>query len=121
MSGGKTQIGNLFTAILSVLTLLFLLPLFSSLADAALAALVIVVMGDIRYFFGLWRIDRVEFALGVAAFAGVLVFDVLGGVMIGVILALLVLADHIRRPTTAVVGRKPTGAFVDTDDHDDAE
>ncbi len=124
MSGGKTQIGNLFTAVLSILTLLFLLPFFSSLADAALAALVIVVMGemsDIRYFFDLWRIDRVEFGLGVAAFAGVLVYDVLGGVMIGVILALILLADHTRRPQTAVVGRKPTGAYVDTDDHADAE
>jgi MFS superfamily sulfate permease-like transporter len=86
--------------------------------------LVIVVMGemsDIRYFFGLWRIDRVEFGLGVAAFAGVLVYDVLGGVMIGVILALMALADHTRRPQTAVVGRKPTGAYVDTDEHADAE
>jgi len=124
MSGGKTQIGNLFTAVLSILTLLFLLPFFSSLADAALAALVIVVMGemsDIRYFVGMWRVDRVEFVLGVAAFAGVLVYDVLGGVMIGVILALIVLADHTRRPQTAVVGRKPTGAYVDCDDHADAE
>jgi MFS superfamily sulfate permease-like transporter len=123
MSGGKTQIGNLFTAALSILTLLFLLPFFSSLADAALAALVIVVMGemgDIRYFFRLWRIDRVEFGLGVATFAGVLVYDVLGGVMIGVVLSLMVLADHIRRPTTAIVGRKPSGAYVDIDEHDDA-
>ena len=32
----------------------------------------------------------------------------------------MVLADHIRRPTTAIVGRKPSGAYVDIDDHDDA-
>jgi MFS superfamily sulfate permease-like transporter len=124
MSGGKSQIGNLFTALLSVLTILFLLPFFSSLADAALAALVIVVMAeisDIRYFFALWRVYRLEFVLGVAAFIGVLVYGVLGGVMIGVLLSLLVLADHIRRPPTAVVGRKPAGAYVDVDEHDDAQ
>lgn len=124
MSGGKSQIGNLFTTVLSVLTLLFLLPFFSSLADAALAALVIVVMAeisDIRYFFTLWRVYRVEFALGVVALVGVLVYGILGGVLIGVVLSLIVLADHIRRPPTAVVGRKPSGAFVDVDDHDDAQ
>jgi high affinity sulfate transporter 1 len=124
MSGAKSQIGNLFTAFISVVTILFLLPFFASLADAALAALVIVVLAeisDIRYFITLWRVDRLEFVLGVAAFIGVLVYGVLSGVMIGVMLSLLVLADHIRRPTTAVVGRKPSGAYVDVDDHDDAQ
>ncbi|MDH3638811.1 MAG: SulP family inorganic anion transporter, partial [Gammaproteobacteria bacterium] len=123
-SGGKTQIGNLFTGLLSVLTILFLVPFFASLADAALAALVIVVMleiSDIGYFRSLWRVHRRECVLGVAAFAGVLAYGVLPGVVIGVVLALIMLADHICRPPTAVVGRTPTGAFLDVDDHDDAQ
>jgi len=123
-SGGKTQIGNLFTGLLGVLTILFLVPFFASLADATLAALVIVVMVEISnvgYFLALWRVRRLECVLGVAAFAGVLAYGVLPGVMIGVVLGLIVLADHIRRPPTAVVGRTPTGAFLDVDHHDDAK
>jgi len=124
MSGGKSQVGNLFTMVLSVVTILFLLPFFSTMADAALAALVIVVMAeisDVRNFLSLWRVYRVEFFLSVIAFAGVLIYGILGGVLIGVVLSFILLADHIRRPPTAVVGRKPSGAYVDIDDHDDAE
>ena len=122
-SGGVTQIGNLFTALLALLTILFLIPFFATLADASLAALVIVVMlevSDIGYFFALWRVRRLECVLGVAAFAGVLAYGTLAGVMIGVILALVLLADHIRRPPTTLVGRMPSGVFVPLDDHKDA-
>ncbi|MBW8056295.1 MAG: STAS domain-containing protein, partial [Nitrospira sp.] len=122
-SGGNTQIGNLFTGLLGVFTILFLLPFFASLADAALAALVIVVMveiSDVGYFLALWRVRRLECVLGVAAFAGVLAFDVMAGVMIGVVLALFKLAHHVHSPTTAVVGRTPSGAFVDVGEHEDA-
>jgi len=122
-SGGKTQIGNLFTGLLALVTILFLVPFFASLADATLAALVIVVMieiSDIGYFIKLWRVRRLESVVGVAAFAGVLAFGMLPGVMIGVFLALALVADHIRRPPTAVVGRMPSGIFVPLDDHEDA-
>ena len=122
-SGGKTQIGNLFTGLLGVFTILFLVPFFASLADATLAALVIVVLveiSDVGYFLALWRVRRLECVLGVAAFAGVLAFDVMAGVMIGVVLALFKLAHHVHSPTTAVVGRTPSGAFVDVGDHEDA-
>ena len=124
MAGGRSQIGNLVTAGLTVITLLFLLPFFSNLADAALAALVIYVMAeisDIRYFIRLWRIYRTEFFLALIAFAGVLFYGVLAGVLIGVVLALAVLANHIRRPPTAVVGRNSNGAFLDLAEHDDAQ
>ena len=106
------------------MTILFLLPFFANLADAALAALVVVVMleiSDMKYFFTLWRVYRVEFVLGILAFVGVLLYDVLEGVLIGVILSLIVLAHHIYRPQTAVVGRDAKEAFVDLDEHEDAE
>ncbi len=122
-SGGMTQICNIFTALLALLTILFLIPFFGSLADASLAALVIVVMlevSDIGYFVALWRVRRLECVIAVAAFAGVLAYGTLAGVMIGVILALVVLADHIRRPPTTLVGRMPNGVFADLEEHKDA-
>ncbi len=122
-SGGVTQICNIFTALLALLAILFLIPFFESLADASLAALVIVVMlevSDIGYFVALWRVRRLECVIAVVAFAGVLAYGTLAGVMIGVILALVVLADHIRRPPTTLVGRMPNGVFANLEEHKDA-
>jgi len=113
---GKTQVANLFAGALGLLTLLFLLPLFENLADAALAAIVIVAMSglsDLGYFRSLWSIRRLEFLVAIAAFVGVLVVGVLAGVIVGVLLALVILADHIGKPPTAVLGRTADGSFVD--------
>ncbi len=115
-AGGRTQVGNLFAAVLGVLTLLFLLPLFETLAFAALGAIVIVAMyglSDIGYFRSLWRIDKLELLIAVAALAGVLIAGVLAGVMIGVLLSLVAIVQHIGKPPTAVLGRTTDGRFVD--------
>ena len=123
-SGGKTQIGNLFAGILGLLTILFLLPVFADLAYSSLAAIVVVAiagLSDLGYFRRLWTVRRYEVAMGAATFVGVLAFDVMPGVAIGVVMALFTLAHKIHDPTTAIVGRTPSGAFVDIDDHPDAQ
>lgn len=123
-SGAKSQVSNIVAAILSVLTLLFLLPLIANLALSSLAAIIIVALlglSDVNYFRNLWVESRVEFAIGAAAFLGVLTFGVMPGVMIGVVLALFKLGFTIHSPTTAVVGRTPSGGFVDIDEHPDAK
>jgi SulP family sulfate permease len=122
-TGGSTQVGNLFAGLLSVLTILFLLPALAHVALTTLAAIVIVAlagMSDLRYFRRLWSVRRWEFAVGVAALAGVLAFDIIPGVMIGLALALFKLAHDIHSPAVAVVGRTPSGAFVDVDQHSGA-
>ena len=77
-------------------------------------------MSDLGYLRRLWSVRRWEFAVGVAAFLGVLAFDIMPGVMIGLALALFKLAHDIHSPAVAVVGRTPSGAFVDVDQHPDA-
>ncbi|MFV2034751.1 MAG: SulP family inorganic anion transporter, partial [Halocynthiibacter sp.] len=122
-AGGKTQIANLLAGVLCVLTILFMLPLLADLAMSSLAAIIVVVLAglsDLGYFRKLWAVRHDEFLAGVATFAGVLVFDVMIGVMIGVVLALFRLAAHIHTPITAAVGRTPSGDFVDIDEHPDA-
>ncbi len=123
-SGGKTQLGNLFAGILGLLTIFFLMPVFADLAHSSLAAIVVVAiagLSDLGYFGRLWAIHRSEVAIGAATFVGVLAFDVMPGVAIGVVIALFTLAHHIHDPTTAIVGRTTSGAFVDIDDHPDAQ
>jgi MFS superfamily sulfate permease-like transporter len=77
-------------------------------------------LSDLGYFRKLWRINRAEFFIGLAAFLGVLLFDVVTGVTIGVVLALFKLAHNIHDPTTTLVGRTPSGTFVDINEHPDA-
>lgn len=119
-AGSKTQIASLSAGVLSVLTIMFLLPLMADLALTSLAAIIIVTLAglsDLGYFRKLWRLRRIESAIGASALLGVLLFDVMTGVVIGVVLALFTLAYHIHKPTTAIVGRIPSGAFVDVDEH----
>ena len=117
-AGGRTQVASLFAALLAVLTVLFLLPVLAHLPSATMAAIVVVAMAglsDPGYLRRLWAVRRFEFAVCVAAFAGVLAFDIMPGVLIGLVLALFKLAHGIHDPVVAAVGRTPSGAFVDLD------
>ncbi len=123
-SGAKTQISNLFAGILCVRTIVFLLPVFANLAFSSLAAIVVVALAglsNLGFLRSFWAIRRYEFMIAAATFLGVLAFDVMAGVMVGVVLSLFELARDIRRPTTGVVGRTPSGAFVDIDEHAEAQ
>jgi high affinity sulfate transporter 1 len=122
-SAGRTQVAGLVAALLGVLTILFLLDLFALLPFASLAAIVVVAltgMSDVGYLRRLWTVRRFEFGVSLAALSGVLMFDVLPGVVIGLVLALFKLAHGIHDPVVAEVGRTPSGAFVDRDQQDTA-
>jgi len=123
MSGAKTQVGNLFAGLLCVLTIWFLLPFLYNLPLTSLAAIIVVALGgisDLGAFRRLWLVSRYEFTIALAAFVGVLAFGVLPGVVIGVVLAFFKLAYAIHAPVTAIVGRMPTGGYVDVDEHPEA-
>lgn len=109
-TGGKTQISHVVSAILAVLTLLVLMPLFTNLPEATLAAIVIMAMVGLDQTAKLkkaMKFSRTEFVLGMVCFIGVLTAGVLQGVGLGVVLSLLVLIKKACRPGTAVLGRVP--------------
>lgn len=117
-AGGRTQVAGLFAAVLAALTAILLLPLLAPLPYATLAAIVVVALAglsDLGYLRRLWTVRRWEFVVGVSALAGVLAFDIMPGVLIGLVLALFKLAHDIHDPVVAAVGRTPAGAFVDLD------
>ncbi|MCU0230248.1 MAG: SulP family inorganic anion transporter [Acidobacteria bacterium] len=117
-AGGRTQVASLFAALLGVLTVLFLLGPVAYIPLAAMAAIVVVAMAglsDFGYLRRLWGLRRFEVAVALAAFAGVLAFDIMAGVAIGLVLALFKLAHAIHDPVVAAVGRSPSGAFIDLD------
>jgi len=117
-AGGKSQVGNLVAAALTVITILFLVPYLSPLPHATLAAVVIIVMlevSDIGYFVNLWRIQPRELIIALVAIGGVFAYGALMGVMLGVGLGLILLAEHISRPPIAIVGRTDSGEFMPVD------
>ena len=122
-AGGKTQVVALVCALLTVATLLFLTGLFTYLPEATLAAIVMVALRKYYSLAGLrrlYRVRRADFLLSAAALAGVLLFGVLPGVVIGVVLSLALLILRESSPNSAVLGRRPGGnEFADLVTHPD--
>src|SRR5204863_8416345 len=70
----------------------------------------------------LWRGDRTEFFVAIAAIVGVLGQGLLRGVMIGAIMSLVLLIRRASRPHVAFLGRIPgTRRFSDRERHPDNE
>ncbi len=109
-AGERTQLSSIVTAVLIIITLLVLAPLFYNLPNAVLGAIVIAsVIGlmdvaELKRFYGS---NRVDFVLAMVAMFGVLTTDVLTGLLIAVFLSLLIILYRASRPHLAVLGEVP--------------
>lgn len=121
-AGAKSQVSGITVALLTLVTLLFLTGLFEQLPEAVLAAVVIaavielVDIASLRRLYGVWtgplgRIyhvtARVDFIAAVTTMVGVLVFDTLPGLFIGIAVSLLTLLYRSSRPHVARLARDP--------------
>ena len=64
-------------------------------------------MMDVPELRRLFRVQRFDFWIAIAAIAGTLVFGVLAGVLVGIALSLLWLVSVATRPAMPVLGRDP--------------
>jgi MFS superfamily sulfate permease-like transporter len=100
-----------------LVVVLFFSHLLRALPQPVLAAVVLVaVVGlfNVSALKHLWRSDRPEFVVAVAAIVGVLGQGLLRGVMIGAIISLVLLIRRASRPHVALLGRIPgTRRFSD--------
>jgi high affinity sulfate transporter 1 len=109
-AGARTQAAELVTAAVTLATMLFLAPLIGLMPQATLAAVVVVYsIGLIKpvEFRSILRIRRTEFFWALAAFAGVMLFGTLKGIVVAIILSLVALAHQVANPPVYVLGRKP--------------
>jgi high affinity sulfate transporter 1 len=107
--GGRTQKASLITAVAALATMLVLAPLLGLLPQAVLAAVVIVYsVGLIQpaEFAAIRKVRTMEFHWAVAAFAGVLIFGTLNGIVVAIILSLISLSYQAANPKVYVIGRK---------------
>jgi MFS superfamily sulfate permease-like transporter len=130
-AGARTQLSGLVVAVLTVVTLLLLTSLFESLPEATLAAVVIAAVIELVDVPALRRLygdtsralrrtygaaARPDFLAAVAALLGVLIFDTLPGLFIGIALSLLLLLYRASKPYVASLGELD-GRYVDLDRH----
>ena len=109
-AGGRSQVANIVAWGVTLVTLLFLTPLFTSLPEAVLAALIIHAVWHIitaRKLAKIRLFSRTEFWLGVITLLGVLLIDVLQGMIIGLLASLLLIVYKSSRPHVAALGRVP--------------
>jgi SulP family sulfate permease len=121
-AGARTQVTNLVTWVVTIVTVLFLTPLFASLPEAVLAALIIHAVWHIivsRKLRQIRLVSRTEFWLGVLALFGVLLIDVLQGMMIGLLASLALVIYRSSRPHVSALGRVPgvPGAYTSLERH----
>jgi sulfate permease, SulP family len=121
-AGARSQVANLVAWAATIVTLLFLTPLFTSLPEAVLAALIIHAVWHIlssRKLVKLRQEAPVEVWFGVLALAGVVFIDVLQGMMIGLLASLAFVVYRSSRPHLSSLGRVPgvPGAYSDLERH----
>ncbi len=107
-AGAKTQLTGVVGALAIALLLLFAPALLQDLPNTALAAIVIasaiglIEVADLRR---IHRIQRWEFWLSMACFAGVAVFGAIPGIVLAIVLAVIEFLWDAWRPHSAVLGR----------------
>ena len=120
-----TPLSTVLAAVFILVVVLFFSHLLSALPQPVLAAVVLVAIAGLLKLSTLkelWRSDRSEFVVAMAAFVGVLTFGLLDGVMIGAVISLVQLLRASSHPHVAFLGRIPgTRRFSDRDRHADNE
>ena len=109
-AGAKTGMAALISALVVILTLLFLTPYFYYLPKAVLAAIIMVaVFGliDFKEAKHLWKTDRTDFAMFIATALATLALGVEEGIAVGVILSLIMVIYRVSYPHVARLGRVP--------------
>lgn len=108
-----------------LVTLIALMPMFRSLPIAALGAVVIVSaiqLIDIKAFKRLYAVRRSDLSLALLTFVGVLVFDVLPGIVFGVFVSLMEVLRRATFPNTAILGSIEQGqTYRDLGNYDEAQ
>lgn len=107
-AGAKTQLTGVMGALVIALLLLFAPALLRYLPNTALAAVVIasaiglIEVSDLRR---IYRIQRWEFWLSMACFAGVAVLGTIPGIALAIVIAVIEFLWDGWRPHSAVLGR----------------
>ena len=121
----RSQVAGVIAAVATVVVVLAVPGLIALIPKATLGGIVVYAawrLIDVRGLRRLWRFRSTELGLAVAAVAGVLLFDVLAGILFAIALSVAELFLRVARPPAAVLGRVPGLAGLhNIEDYPDAE
>jgi high affinity sulfate transporter 1 len=126
-AGQKSQMASLINAGLVLVTAAFLTPLFQTLPEAVLGAIVVHAVWHLISFKELrrlYKIRRTDFYAGLIALVGVLFMGILAGLAFAVLLSFLALLYRASNPSWAVLGKVPgedRDVFEDLDEYPDGK
>jgi MFS superfamily sulfate permease-like transporter len=109
-AGAKTQMVSIIAAVVVLITILALTPLFYALPEATLGAIVIHAVWHLINFKKLARyrgVTSLDFWTAVVAMVGVLALGILQGLLLAVFIGLLALLVGTKARSTSVLGRVP--------------
>jgi sulfate permease, SulP family len=110
LAGARTQMSEIVTAAMTLVTMFLLAPLIGLMPQATLAAVVIVYsIGLIKpaEFREILNVRRTEFTWALVAFAGVVLVGTLQGIIVAIIVSMVALAYQVADPPVYVLCRKP--------------
>jgi len=105
-AGAKSTLASLVTALFMIITVLVLTPLFTDLPKPILSAIIVVAVSslvNVGEFAHLWKTDKRDFALVLAAFLCTLFWGLLQGILVSAGLAVVILVQRVASPHSAVL------------------
>ncbi len=124
-AGARTPLASIVTALLVLVTVVFLTPLFAALPQAALGAIIIVAvlnLIDVREMRHIAHVKRSDLIGLSVAFVATLSLGIELGILVAVVASMLVVFARMSKPHTATLGRIPdTTSYRNTDRFPEAE
>ena len=125
MGGATSPLALVVTSGAIALTLAFFAKLFHNLPEPVLAAIVLMAASHLVRIEDLRQLrlaSRPQFRVALLAFAGVLLFGLLDGLLLAAIGSLTLVIAYASRPPVVILGREPiTGQYVNKARYPEAE
>jgi SulP family sulfate permease len=123
-SGSKSQMTLIIAGLMVLATLLFLTGVFYYLPEFILGVIVIFAVKGalkVRLMASYYKIQRVDFYFAMIALFGVLLFEVLIGLVLAVIIAIGLVIWKISNERGSILGRMPDGRYRALNLHPEAK
>ncbi|GAB6029462.1 hypothetical protein CHUAL_005218 [Chamberlinius hualienensis] len=125
-TGGKTQVAGLVSCVFLLIIILVVGPLFESLPNCILSSIIVVALKGMFMQFrdlkAIWNISKLEGAVWLATFFGVVLTDVDIGLAIGLGASFLAIVIRTQRPYACLVGLVPySELYLDVSRYQSAE
>jgi MFS superfamily sulfate permease-like transporter len=111
-AGGRSQLAQVTTSVIVIVTLLFFTVPLSYMPNAVLAAVVFLIGIKLVDYLGMTSIYRVrpgEFVVALITAATVVIVGVEQGIIVAIILSLILVLMHVYKPHDRVIAIAPDG------------